>query len=117
MSSARPIPIWAAAPSWRPVRYERFGAAKRRRSPARLVEEARQHDAGVEALARDLGRGARVAGIVAVDAIDPGKRLVRIRERQQPFAAGQMCRPAGVLHEGRPPRREIALRAIAEPTR
>ena len=53
--------------------------------------------------------------VVAVDAIDGGHGVVDGREGEQPLAVRQMRGPAGVLHQRRPARRQIALRAIAEP--
>src|SRR6185503_17377186 len=66
-------------------------------------------------IAGNFSRPAGVCRIVAVDAIDAGKRFRLGRERQQPFAVREMRRPARVLHQGGTTGGEITLSAIAEP--
>src|SRR5262245_15483665 len=79
------------------------------------VQQALQHAPGVEMLARQVGGGARMTVVIGVDAIDAGDGLLEAGEREKPFAVRQVRGPAGVLHERRPSRREIALGPIAEP--
>src|SRR5439155_3919097 len=113
-------PTWAAARWSRRARCGLF-AGVRLRSPTRasagqagsdepfelgasasragVLDEPRQNDACVEMGARDLGRAAGVARVVAVDTVDSGQRFVGRRERQEALAARDVRRPAGVLHE------------------
>src|SRR5688500_2525593 len=67
--------------------------------------------------ARNLGGGRGMPDVVRVDAIDAGNGFVDARKRQQAVPGRQMGGPAGVLDERRTARREIALCAIAEPSR
>src|SRR5262245_16767263 len=108
MSSSPPIRISAEESSWPRERRERS-------SCARLLEQPRQHAAGVEVLVRDFGGAFRVALVVAVHRVDGRERLFGCRKGEQPASGRKMRGPSGVLHDGGPPRREITLGAIAEP--
>src|SRR5262245_26906496 len=110
MSSSAPIPIEAAARSWRPVRRGRSSAAA-------YVEQRRQNPGRVEMVASDFAGPTRVGGVRAVDAIDAGQCFFLRRECEQPLGMREMRSPPCVLDKGGPPRCEITLRAIAEPSR
>src|SRR5215467_4866361 len=109
-SSSAPIPSVVAVRSWRRV-------PRGRSSAAAYVEQRRQNPGRVEMVAGDLGGPMGVGGVRAVDAIDAGERFFFRRKREQSVAVRKMRRPACVLDKRRPPRCEIALRAIAEPAR
>src|SRR5213594_2643374 len=68
-------------------------------------------------LAGNLAGAPRVQGIVAIETLQPLDGLLARGKRGKAGAGGQMRAPAGVLHERRTSRRQIALRAIAEPSR
>ena len=56
-------------------------------------------------------------GVVAIDALEPVERLLGRREADEAGARGQVRAPARVLHERRPPGRQVALGPVAEPSR
>ena len=56
-------------------------------------------------------------GVFAFHAFEAIERLVDGRETDETGARGEVGAPPGVLHERRSPRRQVARRPVAEPTR